>query len=287
MLQRSFELNGLALTALEWPGEGLPIIALHGWLDNAASFIPLADLLAPHHLLALDLPGHGHSDHLPAAAHYHLSDNLHWLAAVADAMGWSRFILLGHSMGAAIACLAAAAMPQRVTGLSLIDGLGPLAFTPSQEVERLRQLFSQQDTERRERPFAEIATAAQLRQRYSRFAISAEAATTLVERNLRGVNEGYTWRFDPRLKEASTHYYSEEQSCGILNAIESPALLISADEGALNGWQGFEARRQALPALQHEVLAGGHHLHMESPQRVAESLLRFYAGLGVAYRDPD
>lgn len=287
MLQRSFELNGLKLAALEWPGEGLPIIALHGWLDNAASFMPLADSLGPHPLLALDLPGHGHSDHLPTSAHYHLSDNLHWLAAVADAMGWSRFILLGHSMGAAIACLAAAAMPQRVVGLSLIDGLGPLAFSPSQEVSRLRQLFSQEENNKKERPFGDIATAAQVRQRHSRFAISAEAASTLVERNLRAVNDGYAWRYDMRVKGASTHYYSEEQSRGMLQGIECPALLISAAEGALKGWPGFAARCQALPGLQHEVLPGGHHLHMEDSQRVAESLLRFYAGLKVENRDPD
>lgn len=277
--ERRFTANGLRLAALEWPGDGLPIIALHGWLDNAVSFAPLAEQLTGYYLLALELPGHGHSDHLPHSAHYHLTDNLHYLTAVADAMGWPRFILLGHSMGAAIACLAAAAMPQRIIGLSLIDGLGPIALTPQQEVARLRQRFAGSEASRARRPFSDIATAASARRRHSRFPITVEAAAMIVERNLCLEADGYYWRYDARLQEPSTHYYSEEQVAGILNAIDVPALLLSAEQGALQGWPGFNVRRAALRGLQYQLLPGGHHLHMESPQLVASHLNRFFAAL--------
>lgn len=278
-VERSFTVDGLALAALEWPGEGLPIIALHGWLDNAASFLPLAAQLQGHHVLALELPGHGHSDHLPPAARYHLADNLYFLAAVADAMGWQRFVLLGHSMGAAIAVLAAAAMPQRVMALSLIDGLGPIAYTPELEVARLRALFAAGTSPKVPRPFPDLATAARVRQQHSRFAIETLAATRIVERNLRGAEGGYYWRYDARLKGPSSHYYSEEQVQGILARIECPSLLISASAGALQGWSGLAGRCAALPALRHETLPGGHHLHMESPQAVAARLHNFYQTL--------
>ena len=52
------------------PEDGLPVIALHGWLDNANSFARLAPKLAGLRIVALDLAGHGHSGHRPAGAGY-------------------------------------------------------------------------------------------------------------------------------------------------------------------------------------------------------------------------
>jgi pimeloyl-ACP methyl ester carboxylesterase len=276
--QRHFDIHGLRLAALEWPGQGLPVIALHGWLDNAASFMPLAPHLEGIHLLALDLPGHGHSQHLPPAAGYHLADNCRWVVALADAMGWQRFALLGHSMGAAAATITAAAAPQRITGLALVDGLGPLAFTPEQEVARLRQLFSAQPA-RPHRPFADRGTAVRVRQQLGRFPIASEAARLIIERGMIAVDGGFAWRHDPRLKGPNTHYYDEAQAEGVLRGIEAETLLISADSGSFRGWQGLARRKQCVARLEHVVLPGGHHLHMESPQAVAAILNRYFARL--------
>ena len=99
------------------------VLALHGWLDNAASFLPLAPFLDGIELVAIDMPGHGRSAHLPAGADYSFAGALANLLDVADALGWDRFGLLGHSMGGAIASLLAAACPERVTRLLVARGL--------------------------------------------------------------------------------------------------------------------------------------------------------------------
>ncbi|NIR25586.1 MAG: alpha/beta hydrolase, partial [Gammaproteobacteria bacterium] len=54
----------LRLAARVWGEEGArPVLALHGWLDNAASFDALGELLEGVQLVALELAGHGHSQH--------------------------------------------------------------------------------------------------------------------------------------------------------------------------------------------------------------------------------
>jgi pimeloyl-ACP methyl ester carboxylesterase len=77
-----------------------------------------------HAVLAVDLPGHGRSEGPPLAS---LDDMARWVGAVFDAAGMKRAAVIGHSMGAAIALEAAAAMPDRVTRIAL---LGTAAAIP-------------------------------------------------------------------------------------------------------------------------------------------------------------
>ena len=108
---REFEI-GIALgriAGLRNHGEGPRVLALHGWLDNAASFVPLAAHLRGIDLVAIDQPGHGQSAHLPPGTDYSFVGALNAVLDVADALGWDRFALLGHSMGAGIGSMLAAA----------------------------------------------------------------------------------------------------------------------------------------------------------------------------------
>ncbi|TCZ81442.1 alpha/beta fold hydrolase, partial [Lysobacter sp. N42] len=74
------------LAALRSASGGVPVLALHGWLDNAASFLPMAAHLPGLDLVALDLPGHGASAHLPASADYTLVAAARAALAAADAL---------------------------------------------------------------------------------------------------------------------------------------------------------------------------------------------------------
>ncbi len=75
-VERRIALLQLTLTAQLWGDPALPpLLALHGWLDNAGSFALLAPLLATRfRVIALELPGHGGSNHLPSGASYHYMD---------------------------------------------------------------------------------------------------------------------------------------------------------------------------------------------------------------------
>ncbi len=114
MKEIAVDAAGLSLVAcVHGEDDAPPLLALHGWLDNAASFAPLATHLHGHRLIALELPGHGRSAHLPAGAfvHYGMADYVAAVLAAADALELDTFDLLGHSLGAGIASLVAAAAP--------------------------------------------------------------------------------------------------------------------------------------------------------------------------------
>ena len=269
----------LAGLRLERPGRP-KLIALHGWLDNAASFLPLVPHLPELDLLLLDFPGHGHSAHLPPGADYALSTHLHAVLDAADALGWERFGLLGHSMGAAIAALVAAAMPARVERLALLETLGPLAEAEENTATRLQQAVSAA----RGRPgkalrvFPDLSVA--VRARIQASPVGEAGARLLVERGTRKVEGGHVWRSDPRLTLPAASRLTEAQVRVLLAAVACPVHVLYAEPA--QSYFPEETRRARLGALPQEagvtLLAGGHHLHMDQPAAVAGALATFLAG---------
>jgi pimeloyl-ACP methyl ester carboxylesterase len=266
------------LAALQWGDpDAPPLLALHGWLDNAASFMRLAPLLtANRRVIALDLPGHGHSAHLPKGVHrYNNLDQVDHLLDFADALKLGRFDLLGHSLGAGIASLTAAAAPARIGRLLLIEGLGPLADDGSQTLSRWRDAHAQREMPRRQpRVFASIEIA--VRARVAAGGLDADEVSPIVERNLREVEGGFSWRSDPRLRLATPLRIEESQLRRLLAGIEAPTLLLLAEPAtpylptAL-----MDARAACFTDIRVEHLAGPHHLHIRQTPDVASVVLDF------------
>ncbi|NNF67529.1 MAG: alpha/beta fold hydrolase, partial [Gammaproteobacteria bacterium] len=134
------DIRHCTIAGLRWQRDSAePVIALHGWLDNAATWSRVAPALDQYNLCAIDFAGHGKSDHRPANAAYHFIDNVADVIAVADRLGWKRFSLLGHSLGASVATLVAGTIPERIRSLVCIEGFGPLTTPPEQAPEQLRK----------------------------------------------------------------------------------------------------------------------------------------------------
>lgn len=265
------------LTGLRAGHEGAPrVLAVHGWLDNAASFAPLLPYLDGFDVVALDLPGHGHSFHRPAGAGYGLPDYLDDLLNALDALGWSHCHLLGHSLGGAICTLLACAVPERVDRLALIEALGPLAGAPGSAVQRLRQAVAERRAlaGKQLRVFPDIATAVRARVHIN--GLSEPVARCLVERGIAPVESGFVWRTDPRLTTTTAVRAPEDTVREWIGAIAAPALVIAAQQAppyfdpALR-----EARIACLPNGRGIQLPGAHHLHMETPGPVAAELRQF------------
>ncbi len=283
ILDAEVELDGLRLAYREYgPADGLPVLCLHGWLDNAASFAPLADELPALRLIAPDLAGHGQSDHRAPSVAYHYLDWVVEVIKLADELRLSRFVLLGHSMGAGIAALAAGTWPDRVAGLVLLEGSGPRPVRASDVPRVLAMHWAAERKARgipwRNRPAA-MKTA--VRARMVSSPLSRRAAELLAERGTRPVGDGVIWSNDRRLSRLQPAQLSEEQILIFLGAIRCPTLHVEAVDGIHYNAEIVGARKAAIRDYHGVMVPGQHHVHMDDATTVAAHVGPFLGGLSV------
>ena len=280
------DIQGMHIAGLHWnqgAGSALgPVLALHGWLDNAASFAQLVPLLGDREVLAIDMPGHGFSSHRPPPGNYNIWDDLLDILALADHLSWPQFHLLAHSRGALISVLLAATMPERVHSLVLLDALWPLPVGPEEAPDILRRyLLDQRGIAHKKEPhYDSVEQAVETRREVSR--LDAEAAALIVLRGLRENAEGgFSWRSDPRLTLGSAFKLSEAHNLAFLGAVRAPLLVLLAKQG-FGGFQGVSEILARVEGVETRLFDAPHHLHMgQSAAPVAAAIRQFYAEMAM------
>jgi pimeloyl-ACP methyl ester carboxylesterase len=136
---RTLDRAGVELRAWEWPGDPPPTLLLHGIGNYGRYWDFFADAVAGRlRLVATDARGHGESGR-PAdgyAPREFVADAI----AVLDALAIDRALVVGHSMGGTHAIRLAAAHPDRVARLVIVDA-GPEPLPGG--AERARRLSLQ------------------------------------------------------------------------------------------------------------------------------------------------
>ena len=267
-----------ARAARVWgPPDGPRVLAVHGWLDNAASFDLVAQRLPRLRIVAIDLPGHGLSDHAPPGVLYPFVDFVAAVHEVAEALGWARYSLLGHSLGAGVASILAGTLPDRIERLACIEGLGPMSEAAKHAPERLAKSLLEEGQKRGRRPVVHATRqAAELRLLATPSKMKPSSVQILLARGLSAVPGGVTWRSDPALRLPSRVRLTEEQVLAFLRAITCPTLLIRGQQGYAFVPAGAHERLEALASCQIAELPGGHHLHLDEPGPVAAALAGFF-----------
>ena len=274
--------EGLSLGVCEW-GEpnAPPLLLLHGWLDNAGSFYSLAPLLARpaagkgYRCIAIDFTGHGASDHVPAGAQYHFIDGVYTLHALLQQLETGPLPVIGHSMGGALALLFAGAFPEAVSQLVSIEAFGPLTRIESDGPARFREGCEERFARQSPRKPIYPSIAEALRVRAAVGDVPAPLLAAIVERNLMPVVGGFTWRSDPRLRWPSLLRMSPAQVSAFFAAIRAPLLLAQGDRGMSQITPAVAAYAGLLPRFVHHLFSGGHHVHLEQPQFLAEVIAEF------------
>ncbi len=260
------------------PEDGQPVLALHGWLDNAMTFDLLAPKLQGLRIVAIDMAGHGHSGHRAPGAGYQLWDYALDALMATQQLGWEKFSLLGHSLGGIISVLIAGAVPERIERVALIDGLVPDTGEADKAPKKLGEalLAHINLAEKKKTIYASVEQAVQVRMR-GFMPVSQLASELLAQRGLSPVAGGYCWSTDSRLTLPSPLRLTMAHAAAFVHAVQCPMSLILAEQGVLSKEPAFMKFLSTL-SLDVQRLPGGHHLHLDDEQgaqAVADCLQRF------------
>jgi pimeloyl-ACP methyl ester carboxylesterase len=127
--ERRRQLAGVSTAVLEGGRDGPPMVLLHGPGEFAATWLPVLPRLArTHHLVVPDLPGHGESR--AGAGRLDAERVLGWLDELVQQTCAEPPVLVGRTVGGAVAARYAAGNRDRLAALVLVDTLGLTAFDP-------------------------------------------------------------------------------------------------------------------------------------------------------------
>lgn len=269
-------LSNITLRAVQYGSTDKPVLlALHGWLDNAASFEPLAEHLFDYQIIALDFAGHGKSEHRSSGAHYHLVDNVQDLHEAIQYLHLSDLHIVAHSMGGIIAAMYAACFPEIVKKLVVIESFGPLTLEPDNSHEQLRKSIESRITSAAKTPRHPDSLSSAVKARMMAGKMKEASAEMLMQRNTQQTGDELKWRTDHRLRTISSLRLTEEQANAFIANVSCPWLTILGEDGFEKLKVNVEKRRDLAQKLEVATCPGGHHLHMDQPQSVAQKIIRF------------
>lgn len=265
------DIRGLRLRVCAWgPPEGPVVLCLHGLLDQGATWARVAERLAlqGYRVLAPDARGHGRSGHVGPGGYYHFPDYVADLDGLVRALELTDPTLVGHSMGGTVSCWYAAARPETVRRLVILEGLGPPALPDERAVERMDLFLKGVARPPVNKTFATVEDAAARMIRMLPGLDDAWAAE-LATRVLDPVEGGLRWTWDPLHRTRAPSTFPSERFIGVLGQVTAATTLVYGDRS----WYRFGdlARREAaLPnAVARLTLSASHALTIDVPELVA------------------
>ncbi|MEV8524238.1 alpha/beta hydrolase [Streptomyces sp. NPDC052000] len=277
----------------DYGGDGPQLVLLHGYTRSLADWDASASLLtAGHHVLAIDLPGHGRS---PRVSPWTIPTAVRHIADTLDAHGVGEAVVVGHSLGGLVAVEYARLNPERARGAVNLDGFWWGRGYPGAERISAGLLASAGAIAPPEYIEEHVVNAA-------RFGIPADRAEAAIRAAVRPLPDG-KWQLFPGRTEAleildELHRLGEPGVAGWLDGVDCPLLLVQAGRRLPSApgmeWFGeFNARfaqgvSDELAALSRtrstisvERIDATHIMNLEAPETVATLVTGFDRGLPV------
>lgn len=259
-----FERDGTRLCCCEFGGSGPPMLLLHGLAGYAGEWTRSACLLrSDYRVFALDQRGHGNSTRRPKdmSREAFVED----CAAAVRHIGVGAVTLVGQSMGANTAMLTAAAHPDLIRGLVVIEGSpdGPDTFDPDPDgARRIGESLTTWPV-----PFPDRLAA---RSFFKRKEFDPAAWTAGLESRADGL-----WpRWDADALTAcmadlqSRNYWTQWRS------IRAPTLVVFGEHGMFPAGHSEDIVQQLPAATLVTIPHAGHDVHLDAPAAWVEALRR-------------
>jgi esterase len=268
--ERDIRANGLRLHYLDWGGVGPPIVLLHGLRDQAHEWDPSAPALTPlGRVLAFDQRGHGESD-IPADG-FAPGDFAADLAAFCAALGLDRPVVVGHSLGGRVAYHFAAAYPDRLRALVLVDiGASAAPETTPAAVALIEATAG---------PFANPDDA--LRALLGGRLLPNAGTAHYLRHNLRQSADGlWRWKYDLGAAIAAVRAGSERDTWDVVSRIRVPTLLVRGGRSDVLSAADAARMRDTIPDATLVELPGvGHLIPLAKPRELAATIVAWLTGL--------
>jgi len=299
--------------------KGSPVLAIHGIMDNSGTFDTLVPLLSKSlYIVAIDLPGHGLSSHLPAGIPYHYIDMVSTLRRITNYFQWKKFSWLGHSLGAGLGAFFSATFPTHtnrykylqgqaskklsclksanfeqpfVDRLVMIDVLIPLNGVTGDNYATKISLgvdaylaMEEKHSLKQGPPSYEINAAVERLIKGTDNALTVETAKILMKRGTTRTADGkYSFSRDFRVKSRPTLGLTIEKCLEVITEIRSPVLFIKAKNSPWY-WppeicqQALDIYKSSCPTFLNVTLEGDHFIHLNEPEKVAGMINQFLVG---------
>lgn len=268
---------GVELRYLEWGEAKNPaLVLLHGFMSHAHTWDTFSGAAAARfHVIALDQRGHGNSGwpHEPDYAPEHYAADLE---AVIEALRLAPVVLVGHSMGGRSAAISAAAHPERVGKLVIVD-------TPPEPPPLLRQMRAEAlknppPENPRHPQFTTVEEV--VKSAMAEYPLTPEPLLRHATRhNLKQLPSGtYTWKHDPRLFNSFLRAKPFDLY-GELAKLRCPTLLVRGSESPMLSEDLARKMVSRIPRCTYAVIQGAaHDVCMCQPDAFNREVLKFLAG---------
>ncbi|KAJ8722757.1 hypothetical protein PYW07_003937 [Mythimna separata] len=276
-------------------GDQQPILALHGWQDNAGTWDPLIPMIIKDRpILALDFPGHGFSSWTPGLT-YNEWEWPRMILYIKEHFKWDKVSLLTHSMGSIAGMRFATVFPDDVDFFIAIDSFVLENHNTDKLVNQiypklLQKHFVSEGWADKERPTYTLEEITKTWHLATRKSIALESVQHLLKRGAKQSKSDpnkYYYSRDSRLKYVILIPEDKMFIETLVRRLKCPMLFLKATESPFSTTKFSIAMREIVQEqndkYEFHFVPGTHHVHLNNPERVAPLIKSFVEKYNLSF----